>query len=377
MRRRFGVLATTAVIAAGVAAPASAGLEPEVRTFSTGDSPELVKTIPITRERGARPKVVMRIDAGRLGPVQAGDRFLSGAEVEVTTCLDAPSGPDTCVGKPYPYDPHVAAKIVLAREPGSAKGEVIGEARQLECSQHHPNRNHHCVLVLPWQAWVADEDCGGCHVNLVMTAWKSGQARDGHELVIGSHSSSSPIDQDKGQIGLVRFRNGALPRDVEPKLGSRRATRIPVASESGTPKRVIIHSAKLTDLDPGDEIYVAANSKTAISRLGYNVLLQSRVYLGRGRNADDHIGTGNYVAPDGQISKLNGFNCTQGRSAHRTPCNRPKLGVARIIEHINELHVIVALSGRAMLNESNPGAWDPGDVARIKESVIRAFVHRA
>ena len=64
-------------------------------------------------------------DAGKLGPVQEGDRFLPGGEVEVTTCLDGPGGDDTCVGKTYSYDPHVAAKVVLVDDPGSTRGEVI------------------------------------------------------------------------------------------------------------------------------------------------------------------------------------------------------------------------------------------------------------
>ena len=74
MKHRLGVLAIAAAIAVCLAAPASAGLDPEVRTFSSGDKAELVKTIPITRARGARPKVVMRIDAGKIGPVEAGEQ---------------------------------------------------------------------------------------------------------------------------------------------------------------------------------------------------------------------------------------------------------------------------------------------------------------
>ena len=366
------VLACSALVASA----ASAGVEPEVRTFSSGDKAELVKTIPITRSRGAKPKVVMRIDAGKIGPVQAGDRYLAGGEVEVTTCLDSSTGNDICVGKPYPYDPHVAAKLVLARNSGSVQGEVIGDARELECSQHHPNRNHHCVLVLPWRQWVADEDCVGCHVNLVMTAWKSGQARDGHELVIGAHGSGGSIEQDKGRLSLVRARDGALISDFQASSGSRRASRLPIASESGSPKDKIVRSVKLTNLDPGDEIYVSAQSKTSISSVPYNVLLQSKAYFARNRNADDHVGTGNYLAPDGQISELNGFNCTQGASAHRSPCARPKLGVGRIIDPINELHVILTLSARAMMNESNDNSWHSGQDARIKSSELRVFVHR-
>lgn len=374
--KRLLVIVTAAGLGVCVAPTASAGVDPEVRTFSSGDKSELVDTIPITRERGARPKVVMRIDAGKLGPVEAGDRFLAGGEVEVTTCLDGPTGNDICVGKSYPYDPHVAAKVVLARSPGSTRGEVLGDARELECSQHHPNRNHHCVLALPMRPWIAQQDCTGCHVNLVMTAWKSGQARDGHQLVIGAHGSSGPIEQDKGRLSLVRFRNGALPSDTEPRLGNARSRSVPISGESGGTKYTFVRSLKLSDLKAGDEIHVDAMTKTSISSVPYNVLLSSKVYLARGRKALDHVGTSNYAAPDGQLSELNGFNCTHGRSAHRSPCTAPKLGVARITENVGSLHVIVLIAAKAMMNESNQGSWQPGHTAKVKHSDLRVFLHR-
>jgi hypothetical protein len=374
------LVALTAVATCGLglahAVAGPAPTEPEVRTFSSGDKSELVKTIPVTRKRGAKSKVVMRVDAGKLGPVEAGDRFLSSAEVEVTTCLDAPSGPDTCVGKPYPYDPHVGAKVVLSRNPGSARGEVIGDARELECSQHHPHRNHHCVLSLPWQKWVADEQCNGCHVNLVMTAWKSEQARDGHQVVIGAHGSSGPIEQDRGRLSLVRFRDGVRPDDVQPKKGNKRAVRVPIANEGGGTKFTFVRSVQLHDLDAGDEIYVDSNSRTAIGGVPYNVLIQSKMFLARGRNKLDHAGTSAYSSPDGQMAELNGFNCTQGGSAHRTPCVAPKRGVARITQDINSLYVILLVSAKAMMNESNDHTWRSSHRAKVKGSSLKVYVHR-
>lgn len=373
---RLALITAALCCLVALAQPASAGVEPQVATFSSGDKAELVKTIPITRKRGAKPKVVMRIDAGRLGAVRAGDRYLSGGEVEVTTCLDGPGGDDTCVGKSYSYNPNVAAKLVLADDPGGTRGEVISATRELECSQQHPNRNHHCVLALPWKLWVAERDCTGCHVNLVMTSWKSKRANDGDQLVIGAHDSSGPIEQDKGRIGVVRFRDGALPRDTEPRFGNRRAGRIPIAGESQSPKYVFVRSLKLNDLDAGDEIHVDARIDASISSYRYNALLQSKLYLARGRRADDHSGTSRYAAPDGQLSELNGFNCTQGPSAHRSPCAITKVGVARIRENIGRLYVILVVGARAMLNESNQGAWNSGDAAKIKRSELRVFLHR-
>ncbi len=374
--KRLLAICAVATCALGPSQALAGPTGPDVRTFSSGDKSELIKTIPVTQKRGAKPKIAMRIDAGKLGPVEAGDRFLSSAEVEVTTCLDAPSGPDTCVGKPYPYNPHVAAKVVLSRNPGSTQGETIGEPRELECSQQHPHRNHHCVLSLPWQSWVADEACNGCHVNLVMTAWKSGQARQGHQVVIGAHGSSGPIEQDRGRLSLVRFRGGAHPDDVTAKTGNKRSVRVPIANEGGGTKYTFVRSVRLNDLDAGDEIYVDAQSRTAIGSVPYNVLIQSKLFLARGRNKLDHAGTSSYTSPDGQLAELNGFNCTQGSSAHRTPCNAPKRGVARITENINSLYVTLLVSAKAMMNESNDHTWRSSHRAKIKGSSLRVYVHR-
>jgi hypothetical protein len=360
--------------------PSQAGptAERPVRTLTTGNGSELVKTIPISRKRGAKSQVVMRLNAKRLRPLRAGDKLLTSAEVEVTTCLDAPERPgyeDACVGKVYPYDPHVQAKIILAQEAGSKRGKVIGATRELECRQQHPHRNHHCVLVLPWKADRLANDCTGCHVNLVMTAWKHDRAKRGHRLVIGAHEKDNPIEQDKGRLNLVRFRPGDTPT-VDPRAGRRMDVRVPIANEGQSPQDVMTRSARLTNLKAGDEIYVKALTRTNIGSVPYNVLITSEVYTARGPRIFHGGGTGHYAAPNPEISELNGFNCTQGPSAHRTPCMRPKVGVVRIVRDVDELFINMSINAKAKTNESNDHTWRRDDRGKVVRSFLRVYHHR-
>jgi len=355
----------------------SAGSQSEVRTFSTGDKSELVKTVPIGRKRGGKERVVMRLPADRLGDVRSGDVLSSAAELEVTTCLDAPSGsPDSCVGKVYPFDPHVSAKVVLTDRADQTHGQVIGKARDLTCSQHHPNRNHHCVLVLPWREWEADRDLQGVSASLVVTAWHS-NAKARNKLMIGAHSGSDrQIEQDKGRLSLVRFRPGDTPR-VEPKRGKRVGRKLPIASEGGRPKDVLVRSLRLTNLHAGDEIYVDALSVVKIGSVPYNVLLTSELFTARSKRAPNGGRTGHYVAPDPEITEQNGFNCTQGRSAHRTPCRRPKVGVIRIVRDVDELYISVHVNARAFMNDRTEGSWDGDDRAKVtRAGYLRAYLYR-
>ncbi len=379
MRRGFILLAVccaVVVTAPGSQAGPSEGLS--VRTFTSGDNSELHKTIPISRKRGTKSRVVMRLKAERIGDLRAGDRLLSSAEVEVTTCLDAPERPgyeDSCVGRVYPYDPHVSAKIILGNHRDSTKGEILASPRELECSQHHPNRNHHCVLVIPWKTHRLQEACNGCHVNLVMTAWKSKQARAGHQLIIGAHQKDDPVESDKGRLNLVRIRPGDTPVPA-PKAGDRVGVRLPVAREGNKPKPVITRSLRLTDLRVGDEIWVDGRTRTNISSVPYNVHIQGRVHAARKRRATSGSGIVRYVAPNADLAENNGFNCTKGPSAHRNPCLRPRVGVVRIKKDVNELFINMSVSAQAKPNENNENSWRPGHRVKVTESHLRAYLVR-
>ena len=55
-------------------APAPRAGKATVRTASTGNDSELLKTIPIGRGLGSKERVVMSLDPGGLGNLQDGDR---------------------------------------------------------------------------------------------------------------------------------------------------------------------------------------------------------------------------------------------------------------------------------------------------------------
>ena len=377
--KRVAGIALVLTLFIGLGQAESAGDGGSVRSFSTGDNSELVKTIPISRKRGAEQRVVMRIPASRFDGIEAGDRLLAGAEVEVTTCLKSlqPGRDDICVGKPYPYDPHVFAKLIVADDPGDTNGQAIGGVHELQCTQHFPSRNHHCVLVLPWRRWSAgDEPCNGCSVNLVMSAWKTRQARQGNQLVIGAFGSHGPIEGDKGRLSAMRFRDGAKP-GIKPAVGRRQDVRIPFANEGGKAPTTFVRSVHLHDLHQGDEIYVEGNTKASIAGVPYNVLLSSSIYSTiEGPRVGGNGNAGRYVSPTPEISEQNGFNCTHGASAHRSPCMRPKLGNLRIIKDVHDLYINLLVSGEAMMNDRTEGSWRHGDHGKILDSYLRAHVYR-
>jgi hypothetical protein len=151
---------------------------------------------------------------------------------------------------------------------------------------------------------------------------------------------------------------------------------VPIAGENGKPQATIIRSVRLGNLKAGDQIRVDAMSKTAIGALNYNALITSNVFVATGPRKVTGTGTGGFVDPSSAVDELNGFNCTQGRSAHRTPCYRPKLGVVRIERDVRTAYINLMVSGRAMLNESNPHAWHRGDHGIAKDSYLRAWVYR-
>jgi hypothetical protein len=100
-----------------------------------------------------------------------------------------------------------------------------------------------------------------------------------------------------------------------------------MGSEGSGGKRVI-YSTRIPRLNKGDILTVAARQETAIGQLPYSAYVSSEVIL---------AGTPGATHPSrlakrsnalrGRITEANGFNCTQGPSAFRTPCVTRKAGL--------------------------------------------------
>jgi hypothetical protein len=330
-------LLSWAVTAAGEP-PSRSSSGHRVKAATTGNNSELVQTIPIARRRGKKASVVMSLPLSRLPRLGRGDRLRVSAEVQVTTTCVV-RGP-RCIGRPYRFTPTVDAKLLLAsgrRRTGGRGTARIGRRRSVSCRQPRPNRNHHCVLVLKGTRKIARPQrlpcrSGGCRLNLVMNA-QDGDARPGNVLVIGADRPDGSIDQDFGRLNALVVPGRARPRPVHRQTRHRRRRSIPVSPHGSARKRVV-YSVRMPRLEGGDVLRIDARQRTAIAQLPYNAYVGSEVILAGRPGATRPSRVAKRAAPAalrGRITEANGFNCTRGPSAYRTPCLTRKAGLLEIV----------------------------------------------
>lgn len=354
----ISVLTTATAVVALYAVPAPAGQVPDgtVRVATSGNKSELVRSIPVGKRAGAKERSVMSISPGNLGDLRDGDRVEGSAEVEVSVCLKPNrlhTGPGhECVGKTHGYNPNVEAEVVLAGSADATSGIRIASPQQIRCTQRQPNRNHHCVLTVQGGGFnildAGDLPCDPdeCHVNLVMSAFNRG-ARKGHKLVIGA-SQDRKVTQDKGRVNVVKFRPGVQTRvrpsvDDSPERGT-----LKIAGEGGNPKSKVLYSVELTGIREGEQVVVDGRAVAEIRKHRYNAFMTSTLVLSERPNSTSRDGLPERVADiNGQIGEPNGFNCTQGKSAHRDPCTANKLGVIEFTKGTSQPLYINFVSGMA------------------------------
>ena len=327
----LAVLACAGAIAA--AAAAEGGGNQSLKVSWSGVGAERVKTVPISRNAGGKPRVVMSLAPDEVGSVDPGYAVWGGGEVEVSvTCLERMP---QCVGKLYDYSPKVRAKLVLASSAKSAGGGTmtIGKPTKLRCSQKLPHRNHHCVLGVVGRRNLADNEsppCTRCFVNLVVDASHPG-ARKGNVVVVGTDTDHG-ISQKKGTVNAGVFDPGPFPK-VEPLVQRHRfARKLPVGgfrSGAGSQKKVVF-SRRVDALEKGEQLLVEARIKVKTGHLPYGTLLQSQMVLSEKPGSIKRVGVPQKMASQhGEITALNGFNCTRGRSGHSSPCVIRKYGVVK------------------------------------------------
>ena len=290
---------------------------------------EVAKKVPITKKRGQREQSVASLESGDLGPIKAGQTIRGQGEVEVSvTCTE--SMPQ-CVGKIYKFSPHVEAQFVLADSPTSSHGERLGKPIKRTCSQDYPNRNHHCVLVLD-RTDVARRSCSDCSLNIVLTAWDD-KAQSNNVLVIGGDSDHG-IEQGRASISAAVFRSSAAKKVTRTYHSTTPLVKsAEVVDSSSDSQETALGSVRIDDLQQGEALIVTATAHTNIGELGYNVLTQGEVVVSeKGPNSTDNSGTPvRAVSKNGKISVQNGFNCTQGASDYRNPCEIHKVGAAYMV----------------------------------------------
>ena len=173
----------------------------KVRVGSTGNKPELLDTVRISKTPGRQRKVVMsfgpasRTDSP-LPDIRPGDRLMVFAELEVTTDAEDPNHPGL-IGNAYSYPPLVEASLLLADDEQAADEDTkhaLALAKPWRQTLTH--RHHHGVVVfpkgeltvpkrgLPWN--------GASFINLVVGA-SHAKAKGGDLLLIGQNEKTPVV----------------------------------------------------------------------------------------------------------------------------------------------------------------------------------------
>lgn len=301
---------------------------------ATGDHSELVGVLPITRRPAQAPRVAMSLGPADLPELEVRDTLYALAEVQATTTCSDPSH-KRCIGRPYAFNPFVSAKLLLARGEGVTGGPravPLAHSKSVHCGQRHPNRNHHCVLTFQHARKqirnVRALPCppSRCFINLVLSAHNR-QAHRGNVVVVGADRPNGSIRQDKGRLNAV-VTKAAAAAPSSSRTARRMHRRVPVTlGENATS----VYSIKFSDLRRGDLLVGLAKQRTSISAVPYNVFIDTRIVLTGRRGGTSPSPLSRRVSNlNGKLTEANGFNCTHGRSAHRTPCTSRKAGLIEI-----------------------------------------------
>ena len=294
---------------------------------ATGRQGELRETVAIARRRGARPESVLSL---RLPPIKPGDRIRFNGEVTITTTCVEPL--PRCIGRPYRFDPRLRAWIVIGRDrrdAGSGTRRVTGRIR-MTCEQTRPNRNHHCPLVLSEAIAISRPErlpcpAGHCRLNMIVSAHHP-NARGGEVVVVGADRPDGSVEGGKGRLSAAVARAG---RDVEltrSATHARRVRRLPASFDGG---QRVVYSQRVGRLAAGDVLLARARHRTRIRRLPYFVA--TKIVLATrpdARNAGPL--TRRIATRRGTLTETNGFNCTIGPSAFRSPCTTKKAGLVML-----------------------------------------------
>lgn len=374
----FALSVAAAALAAGVG---EAAQYPEVRVFHSGHkNPEMQKTLPVVKRAGQGRRVLIPLSVGRLEP---GDRLQAGGDFEITICLKAHRRYQgfPCIGKVYGYNPKIIARIVVAPGPtvrDPARTLQIGAAGRIQCSQKQPNRNRHCLLSMPMQELTLPDElpCSdSCYVNLIAEAVNR-KARPGEKVVVGSHSRSGRIHQSRSDLVVVRSRPGNVALPAPARTNKPRIKKIPVGNEAAGTKDRVIYSIPVHAPQAGESIVAEAAIRLAIGHLRHNVAVRSGVVLATKPGETEPGKAARRIAYDKQakVSLRNGWSCTRGRSAHKSPCLVFKPGAITFEDSSpRTFYVNVVVGAEALLLEGQ--RYRKGSKVRVAGGRLRVWRH--
>ena len=328
-KRAFGALIAALLLAAGIAALASAqgsGDDGVAKVSTSGNHSERIKKLPITRQKDAERRVVMSLGPSRLSTLREGDRLEVSAEVQVTVNCDDPSR--RCVGADpiYKYNPIGHAELLLTKGKGATNGDRLSGSKRFVCRQRLPNREHHCVIVFS-EAGKSIRGTGSlpcepdrCFVNLVLDAHHP-DADNTDLLLIGGNRPDGSIPQDRGRVNAVVLRPGGA--DYPKPRTTRRRMRTKMKLDK---KRRVIYSQRLNGLRKGAGIDADAVAFTSNDGLGYSTITAAQIILAEGPREAHSGNLAQRVVKGGEITESNGYNCTRNKPV----CLTRKAGAAKV-----------------------------------------------
>ena len=306
---------------AGVASAAR-----EVDAASTGPHSELRKTVPITRDRAAAPRIVLEMGPGRLSGLRHRDRLELSAEVQVTVDCDKPQ--PRCAGRPYDFDPRVVASVEVGSRKSLGGRSAVLARTDLSCRQKLPARQHHCPIAFDETIRVGDHfPCrpDHCFAKVVVVRPRADQARGGERMIIGANKPSGRIVQNKSRLNALWIARGVHGQRLRTGKLRRRSLRL-------RPQRKVVLSQRVDHLQRGDVLSVSAAIRSDVRQLGYNALVGAQLIVARGPKASSPTRlVRRSVWQEGLISPLNGTNCTPVQS----PCPTRKVGVVKVRRNVH------------------------------------------
>ncbi len=139
----------------------------------------------------------------------------------------------------------------------------------------------------------------------------------------------------------------------------------------------MIYSVKLPKLRRGDAILARARQLTEIGHLPYSAFIGSELIVATKRSKARSTGLARRtIANRGNLGAANGFNCTQGSSAFRTPCLTRKvaLGVVKrdvVSKRGRSVPLYVNLISRSFPKRTGAGSGDAAIIAGGRLAVRR------
>jgi hypothetical protein len=338
----------------------------EVRAANTNRDAEIRKTIPIAKNRGAKPRSVMSMAPGKVGTLESGDKIEAAGEIQVQVCLKPNfhhgSSRSDCVGPIYGYDPLVDAHLALApkkKTANPAKVLPVTKTKTLRCHQRGRARNHHCVLTIKWKGIelsdVSQLPCSanGCRLNLILSAHHP-SSKGSHKLIVGGLNSAGGVQGGKGKISFLNKRSGRSQPDR--LIQTRRSRqRMVVVDEGRSPKMKVVYSQKISDVRAGELLVVDARYVAAIDHLPYTSRMRAAVIITDSPNSIDHTSRRARRAAQTKtrLTEENNFNCTQATSGHSSPCAFDKVGIVRFKQRSKKPLFVNVLAGHGALVKSD------------------------